>query len=114
MEKLKNLNNIQRLQIFTHNDFENFSVHVPQFTVASGIPNLSMSTSNSPAANSVHLYAHVKCPTVSITQCSMIQKTYLHSGTSWGPAKRNNSFLQLLLASYLNSRTQFLQPVVLL
>ena len=79
----------------------------------SGIPNLSKSTSSNTAANSVHLDAHLQYPPVSIVQLSMVQKTYLYSGTSWGPAKWNNSFLLLLLASYLNFRTQFLEGGVL-
>jgi len=85
------------------------SFHKDNGPVSSGIPNLSKSTSNNTAANSVHLYEHLQCPPVSVMQLSKVKKTYLYSGTSWGNAKWNNSFLLLLLASYLNFRTQFME-----
>jgi len=75
MEQIKNLNNIQQLQIFTHTNTEIFipypSFHKDNGPLSSGNNNLNKSTSNSPAANSVHLYAHLHCSPVTIisTQC---------------------------------------------
>ena len=70
MEQIKNLNNIQQLQIFTHTNTEIFipypSFHTDNDPLSSGNNNLNKSTSNSPAANSVHLYAHLHSPPVTI------------------------------------------------
>jgi len=58
-----------------------YTFHKDNGPVSSTINNLNKSTSNSPTANSVHLYAHLQCPPVCIIQHSMLQKTHPHSGT---------------------------------
>jgi hypothetical protein len=75
MEEIKNLNNLQQSQIFTHTDTAIFnpypSFHKDNDPLSSGNSNMNKSTSNSSAGNSVHLYAHLDCSPVTIisTQC---------------------------------------------